>query len=77
MRAKYAREIRAGINSMLIPYVIADCQRHEHFALLDFRRYRFDLAESRRFEGRKLFQRAQARTVSRPIIRRGPCLRAD
>lgn len=76
MRARYAREIRAGINSMHIPYIVADCERHEHFLLLDFKRYRFDLAEARRFEGRKLFQRAQARTVGRSITRREPCLAA-
>lgn len=62
MRAKYAREIRAGINSVRVPYKVGGCAEHGYFSTLDFNRLRHNEMEAARFAGSRLYESARRRT---------------
>lgn len=70
---RHAREIRAGINSVRVPYKAGGCPKHGYFSNLDLRTlYALEL-EASRFAGSRLYEAARARAKHRTVERQVPC----
>lgn len=73
MRARYAREIRAGINSVRVPYLAWGCHKHGYSSVLDFEKLRRNMMESAVFEGSPLYHAARIRTRHEATQREVSC----
>lgn len=73
MTARQAREIRAGINSVRVPYKTGGCPKHGYFSSLDIGRLYEMQLESALFGGSRLYEKARGRTGYRTVVREVPC----